>query len=313
MVERLVAERYPVEAAYLSSPGGGSNNSHVSRASYVEGAKKHREKLSSLAVEDLRLLIIAFENKKAELAAKRVALDLKKAQEAEESRFFNQPSAEMNVSHWSRMSLWTLDEAVALSFGKEPRRVNWEYLKSLVRVSPFAIEYEARLMIVMRAKAAGQLWDSTIPGVFLAWADRMQFEMPNSLRDAIQALGIQIADWKARYDRLKVTTDDLKGEQEATIKELQSEITRLSLPHEQGRSDEQNKEKSLGARERESMLKLIIGMATGFYGYDPKPMRSDKIKEIADDLARNGIPLDPDTVRKYLYEARDLLPLREAD
>jgi hypothetical protein len=37
----------------------------------------------------------------------------------ENQRFFNQSRADVDVSHWSRMSYWTLDEAVALSLGKD--------------------------------------------------------------------------------------------------------------------------------------------------------------------------------------------------
>jgi hypothetical protein len=36
--------------------------------------------------------------------------------------------------------------------------------------------------------------------------------------------------------------------------------------------------------------------------------RSNAPKEIADDLARAGVPLDVDTVRKWLVAAAELLP-----
>lgn len=69
----------------------------------------------------------------------------------------------------------------------------------------------------------------------------------------------------------------------------------------------------LGTRERESLLKLVIGMAVKAYCYDPKATRSDSIKEIADDLTTAGVPLDVDTVRKYVTEARELLPPPETE
>ena len=56
------------------------------------------------------------------------------------------------------------------------------------------------------------------------------------------------------------------------------------------------------------MLKLIIGMAVGGYGYDPKAERSAQVTEIASDLEKVGISLDADTVRKWLRAAADLLP-----
>ena len=67
-------------------------------------------------------------------------------------------------------------------------------------------------------------------------------------------------------------------------------------------------DESLGTRERESLLKLVIGMAIEGYRYDPKASRGAAAMEIVNDLAKLGIPLDPDTVRKYLREGRELLP-----
>jgi len=58
-------------------------------------------------------------------------------------------------------------------------------------------------------------------------------------------------------------------------------------------------EKRLGARERDSMLKLVIGMAIKGYGYDPKAGRSGAAREIAGDLLLAGLALDEDTIRKY--------------
>jgi hypothetical protein len=49
-------------------------------------------------------------------------------------------------------------------------------------------------------------------------------------------------------------------------------------------------------------------MAVGGYAYKSTARRSEQTTAIADDLARAGIPLDADTVRKWLREAAELLP-----
>jgi hypothetical protein len=49
-------------------------------------------------------------------------------------------------------------------------------------------------------------------------------------------------------------------------------------------------------------------MAVVGYVYDPKMSRSTATKEIADDLHTAGVPLDVDTVRKWLVAAAELLP-----
>lgn len=62
-------------------------------------------------------------------------------------------------------------------------------------------------------------------------------------------------------------------------------------------------EKPVSTTERNTLLKLVIGMAVKCYVYDPKASRSTTPKEIADDLAGLGITITDDTVRKYLKEA----------
>lgn len=65
--------------------------------------------------------------------------------------------------------------------------------------------------------------------------------------------------------------------------------------------------KPLGNRERETLLKLVIGMAIGAYGHNPAAKKTDTVSQIVDDLARAGAPLSDETVRKYLKEAASLL------
>lgn len=62
-------------------------------------------------------------------------------------------------------------------------------------------------------------------------------------------------------------------------------------------------EKPVSTTERNTFLKLLIGMAVKGYNYDPKASKSTTPKEIADDLAGLGITITDDTVRKYLKEA----------
>jgi hypothetical protein len=54
-------------------------------------------------------------------------------------------------------------------------------------------------------------------------------------------------------------------------------------------------------------------MSIGGYGYDPGATRSEQPSVIATDLATNGVGLDVDTVRKWLKQASELLPPKEAE
>nr|MDP2190767.1 hypothetical protein [Rhodoferax sp.] len=70
-------------------------------------------------------------------------------------------------------------------------------------------------------------------------------------------------------------------------------------------------EKPLTTRERDTLLKLVIGMAVDGYGHDPAAAKSNVPKEVADILANLGMSVSDDTVRKYLKQAADtVLPAK---
>jgi hypothetical protein len=87
---------------------------------------------------------------------------------------------------------------------------------------------------------------------------------------------------------------------------LQDRLRKLEA--EQNHPSDQSKEKLLSTRERETLLKLIIGMAVDAYGYDPLATRSPLPKELSQILALQGIPISDDTIRKWLKEATQLWP-----
>lgn len=67
-------------------------------------------------------------------------------------------------------------------------------------------------------------------------------------------------------------------------------------------------EKPLHTKERDSLLKLVIGMAKSGYAYDQSAAKSHVPGEIVLDLDKLGLKIDVGTVRKYLKEGLDLLP-----
>jgi hypothetical protein len=74
-----------------------------------------------------------------------------------------------------------------------------------------------------------------------------------------------------------------------------------------------NEPKPLKTRERESFLKLIVGMAVEQYGYDPKSKRNEATAHIRSDLENCGISMDDETILKKLREASELLPPQSKD
>lgn len=73
-----------------------------------------------------------------------------------------------------------------------------------------------------------------------------------------------------------------------------------------------SKDKPLSTKERETLLKMIIGMAVDAYGYaptDPKsPLTGAGETSLHATLLLRGISVHPDTIRNYLKEAKEFLP-----
>lgn len=278
---------------YLVDRKFGSRGARESRKSPSQAKRvsEYRDQLLNLSQEELDARVADEQIKHREEIQAKAGAD-------ERARFFNQPSAAADFDHWSKAAYWSLDEAVALSFGKEPGKVNWENVKSLTKISQFAFQYERRRDLMKRAVPFKQLYDPVMPGVLLAWAKRNELDVPSELEVAVTSRGTQVADWKTLYDKQRAIAEAA----EAALVELQQEIEQLQ---------QSPSAKGLSTKERESLLKLVIGMAVDGYGYDPSTGRSPIPTEIASQLAMRGIPLDPDTVRKYLKEAGQLLPPQE--
>ena len=147
----------------------------------LEEIEKYRKELLSMPEENRKKLL------KKELAKEKRELK-KKAADDEAKRFFNHPSADADFEHWSKASYWTLDEAVALIHGKDPKAVTWEQIKdfSCWPLSPFIEKYKNNYDLVIRAKNFNQLKDRTPPGKFLSWAQRSGFEIPEELLSLVQ-------------------------------------------------------------------------------------------------------------------------------
>ena len=242
----------------------------------------------------------AVQQEQAKLAeqAKAETAQFVEERRAKAERFFNQPLSLANFQHWAQAAYWTLEEATALAFGKEPWVVNLKSVSPHAGFSPFPANYVRLKDLVERAQEVGKLGDQVMPSDFIAWAKAAGIDYPPELETELIAQG-QLVDWKAAHDQLKVQYDDLKAQTDRAA----------AIKSNAG----QKKEKGLHARERESLLKLVIAMAKGGYGYDSSADRSPTTTEIVSDLDKLGLHLDPDTVRKWVREARGLLPSMESE
>lgn len=109
-----------------------------------------------------------------------------------------------------------------------------------------------------------------------------------------------------------------KLENEATLKDVdrstgglsEDEIAKIfveNLRFREGHFGPRNQVQVRGIanKERNQLLKLVLGMALDSYGYQPKAKKNEATGQIVSDLAKYGIGIDADTVRKYLKEAAE--------
>jgi hypothetical protein len=121
---------------------------------------------------------------------------LEMRKQADIERFFNLPSQQADFQYWAKADYWTADEAVALSFGRNPKAVNWKVIYEYTLISPFAQEYEKRLKLIRRAFKSEALKKSIAPIQFLHWFDIKEIICPDELVTLVR-----------RYDTSEGTMD----------------------------------------------------------------------------------------------------------
>jgi hypothetical protein len=266
--------------------------------------------------------------------------ELAKQQRREErDRFFNRRNAKTDIDHWARMAEWSLDEAIALSMGKDPKIVNAESLKPMELVSPFAIRYFKLHETAKRAVQRRQLSDPVLPGVFIAWALQNEIEFPSNLKLRVEARGNSIGNWKTAHDLREVQlvqlTEEYKKLQSAynellnvnaenieqmksalsevinqrdtacnRLKELadQSSVKAASTAAEPPQQEEWGGEET-SKRATNNMQRLIIAMAHKKYHFRPNRSKNSAIGNIMSDLEKLGLKMSEGTVLDHIRRA----------
>lgn len=310
-VRYLVDRKFPGVRSLKATTDRVEKLSSEERADRIANADAYERELRSLPPEEVAKLYRQAQSQ--ELADKKRREKLE-AEHQERQRFYNQPQAQADFDHWSKAVYWTLEEAIALAFGKEPEVVNWKAVEPYRKASPFVMRYARVRDLARRAKNLDQITDPCLPGHFLAWAQRNDFSVPEALTQAVEARGTAIADWQALFEKADADRSDLMQaleEAQKLIDDLRASDAQTMAVLERARNElaaAKSSDGQLSTRERETLLKLIIGMAMKGYAYDPVSSRSATPREISDDLAAHGLAVSDDTVRKWLKVAAELLP-----
>lgn len=172
---------------------------------------------------------------------------------------------------WCRMATWTLEEAVALSFGKEPEAVTWDAVSRADPPLPFGERFCQIHKLAHRAASAGVLSDPSSPVEFIDWAtiNRIPFS---------ENLAVMVAGHLAEKAKRKAALERQKKPPVA----LDSAVNPKSVT---------------------TLLKLVGGLVTAIYKFDPAAKKSDVPRQIQSDLDLVGVSLDLDTIRKWAKES----------
>jgi hypothetical protein len=194
-LEYLVRRRSPNMNALRAMVSLSSRKSAPDTTQLREAVEAYRAELATLTLDEVAARYDDEQTKEREEIRQRLDRE-------ERERFFNLPQAVADYDHWSKAAHWTLDEAIALSFGRAPEVVRWDELaKFSALVSPFVTQYARRRDLATRAVTWKQLYDPVLPGIFLAWAKRTDIAVPPELTEAVQKRGVQVADWKSLHEQ----------------------------------------------------------------------------------------------------------------
>lgn len=191
---------------------------------------------------------------------------------------------------WDKMADISIEGAALYSFGIDPAAIHDEWTDPVNSdLEQLPSDYRERLAIIKSAVRAGSI--QRIP---------VSASDPGECGDGTRVLKSSFLKWcKANSKCCKpaeVIADHPKYQTEP--------VGRTHI--------DTSPSEDLPTKERESMLMLIIGMAICFYGYDPKSKRSAVTGELPDsihaDLEKAGIHFNVGTIRKYIKEAKELLP-----
>ncbi len=286
------------------TPTGASTKSSTSDSimSLLAEVEDYRATLRTRDANSIHQMVA--EERKKEAEEHKVA-----AERAEADRFFNRSNATANFDHYCKCANWTLDEAIALSLGKQPTVVNWKAVSPYVSLSPFAHEYSLRRDLTQRAVWAQQLFDPVYPSIFLAWARQIGMRVSEALTSRAVASGISLKGWKDLYEELAAKSAKETTELRAALQQSRRDTETLTAKlTEMGTSLPTGPpEKPLNTRERESLQILAFISGVKAYGYDPDH-KSGAASKAEVDTEKLGLRITDDTIRKAWKAGADLAP-----
>ncbi len=166
---------------------------------------------------------------------------------------------------WCKMPFWTAFEASALIYQCDP---------SVPIDIPSAQRFVHRMRTLIERHCGTELLpgfpDKISPPDLLHWAEHMDVWINPALKECI----------RGSYGNLQNLPEAASTREAllARIAELEAQKQRLEA------------DPAPNARERQSLLKLVLGMAVAGYTFNPRNSRNTATRDIVTDLERHQIP-----------------------
>jgi hypothetical protein len=152
------------------------------------------------------------------------AVDWLEEAEQLDSRRFHCKRFEVKFADWKR-AYWTVEQAAALTFGKDPNLVTSAYaLQEGVGPSLFAYYYKGIRDRILNAQADGRLGEPIRPRVYIEWAREAGISFSDELEEAAPERDDAVEDYKWLYRLANEDNERLRQENQR----LQSDVAALS-------------------------------------------------------------------------------------
>lgn len=229
---------------------------------------------------------------------------------------FHNDDMDCDYDLWSGKFYWTVDEATALSFGKDPEKFKWNDepwgVKALVDDSPFATYFVQLRKVIMADQTVGLLPEFLPPHLYLDWAARRGVDIPHLLDEKVRVSSPFLKRF-AEYETLAKQTERLEIENWELKQKIQWLEHRLADAAAPSKPDVGN------TREKNTLLRIILGLAIKHYAF-PKPSRNAVAEKISETLSAvdadlgyvpgEGVSVGAQTIGDKLKEARNIVAIK---
>lgn len=143
------------------------------------------------------------------------------------------PLDKMEAQRWVDHDVWTVPEAVALSFGVAPQIADFHdelhaWAGKNYRLHPRAKEVIGRYQVIGVAIQAGTLIEPIKPHAFLGWLATKTFAPPDVLKLFQIHHGFTFAELSSLYDKEKLRTAELEKQVETMKVQLHARLMKAS-------------------------------------------------------------------------------------